>query len=62
MLELEHSGAFVQPTGLFAGLKISVQVFLFSPELTDFWKSNHQILKGFASQVTLKPQMNPIQI
>lgn len=29
VLEMEHSGAFVQLTGLFAGLKGSVQVLLF---------------------------------
>lgn len=33
---MEFSGAFVQPTGLFAGLKVSVQAFLFFPELIDF--------------------------
>lgn len=44
-----------KPTGLFAGLKVSVQAFLFFPKLIDFWKSNNQIFKGFASQVTYKP-------
>lgn len=29
VLETEHSGAFAQPTGLFAGLKVSVQASFF---------------------------------